>query len=456
MALDKLLPLLWVAEVFVAYVAIGLWFVTLRDVIRRGAGVVAVVAMLMSAAVLAWPWLADNSAVPALLASSFAALGILLLGRSIAPKQTPKQTKERREDQRQAYLHLVLLTGAVIFMVPFLWLVSTSFKVDEDILTDEIRFMPRRPVKVTVGRGEPLGLVTVAGSALAPNQRTVVPPDDPTGRSTGEWALVKDLEDTMLVAPVLNGNQLGSQIKVSPDAVHKIMKPGLVWENYPNSLKYLPEETHYGLVYLNNTLKVTLFSIIGTLLTASMVAFSFARLRWPGRDGLFVLLLGTMMLPGAVTMIPQFLIWQRLGFIDTLVPLWAGAFLGGGAFNVFLLRQFFMTIPTELEEAAKIDGCSYWRTYWTIMLPLVRPALATVAIMTFMGSWNNFMGPLIYISSPTKMPIAYALQLYQSVHGGEYGYMMAASTLVMLPVLMVFFFCQRYFIQGITLTGIKG
>ena len=444
------------AEVFVAYIVIGLWMVTLRDVIRRGAGVVALVAMLTSAAVLAWPWLVHNPAVPALLASSCVALGVLLLGRKIAHAQTPRQTKERREDQRQAYLHLVLLTGAVIFMVPFLWLVSTSFKVDEDILTDEIRFMPRRPVKVTVGRGEPLGLVTVAGSSLMPNQRTVVPPDDPTGRSTGEWALVKDLEDTMLVAPVLSGNQLGSQIKVSPDAVHKIMKPGLVWENYPNSLKYLPEETHYGLVYLNNTLKVTLFSIIGTLLTASMVAFSFARLRWPGRDGLFVLLLGTMMLPGAVTMIPQFLIWQRLGFIDTLVPLWAGAFLGGGAFNVFLLRQFFMTIPTELEEAAKIDGCSYWRTYWTIMLPLVRPALATVAIMTFMGSWNNFMGPLIYISSPTKMPIAYALQLYQSVHGGEYGYMMAASTLVMLPVLMVFFFCQRYFIQGITLTGIKG
>lgn len=454
--MDKLLPLMWVAEVFVAYVALGLWVVTLRDVARRGAGAVGVVAMAVSAACLAIPWLAHSSDVTVLFPSLCAAALFLELGRQIAPTQKAAQLKERREDQRQAYLHLVLLSGAVVFMVPFLWLLTTSFKVDEDILTNEIRPLPRRPVMVTFARREPLALVTVAGSSISPNQGTIVPPDDPEGKSTGEWALVKDLEDTMLVAPVLNGNQLGTAIKVSPDAVHKVMKPGLVWENYPDSLKYLPEETHYGLVYLTNTLKVTLFSIIGTLLTASMVAFSFARLRWPGRDGLFVLLLATMMLPGAVTMIPQFLIWQRLGYIDTLVPLWAGAFLGGGPFFIFLLRQFFLTIPSELEEAAKIDGCSYWRTYWTIMLPLVRPALATVAIMTFMGSWNNFMGPLIYISSPTKMPIAYALQLYQSVHGGEYGYMMAASTLVMLPVLMVFFFCQRYFIQGITLTGIKG
>ena len=238
--------------------------------------------------------------------------------------------------------------------------------------------------------------------------------------------------------------------------MHKVKKPGIVWENYPKSLEYLPDETHGGLVYLGNTLFITAMSIIGTLLTASMVAFAFARLRWPGKDGLFILLLSTMMLPYAVTMIPQFLIWQKLGFFDTLVPLWAGAFLGGGAFNIFLLRQFFMTIPSELEEAAKIDGCSYWRTFWTIMLPLVRPAMATVAIMTFMGSWNNFMGPLIYISSPTKMPVAYALQLYQSVHGGEFGLLMAASTMVMIPVLLVFFFCQRYFIQGITLTGLKG
>jgi multiple sugar transport system permease protein len=350
----------------------------------------------------------------------------------------------------------VLLTGSVIFMIPFVWLISTSLKDDEDIFTNEIRIIPQRPVKQTFGSGEPLELVTVDGAPIGPGQKTTVRRDLKSPVQAGVWAKVKDLEDTIEVAPVKADDTLGAIVKADPDGVHKIKRPGIVWENYPKSLEYLPEETHKGLVYLGNTVEITVLSILGTLLTSSMVAFAFARLRWPGRDALFILLLSTMMLPYAVTMIPQFLIWQQLHGIDTLYPLWAGAFLGGGAFNIFLLRQFFMTIPSELEEAAKIDGCSYWRTFWTIMLPLVRPALATVAIMTFMGSWNNFMGPLIYISSPLKMPVAYALQLYQSVHGGQYGYLMAASTLVMLPVLLVFFFCQRYFIQGITLTGLKG
>ncbi|MGB9618985.1 MAG: carbohydrate ABC transporter permease, partial [Armatimonadota bacterium] len=163
----------------------------------------------------------------------------------------------------------------------------------------------------------------------------------------------------------------------------------------------------------------------------------------------------TMMIPGAVTMLPVFLIYRALGWIDTLRPLWFGAFFGSG-FNIFLLRQFFLTIPTDLEDAAKIDGCSYFRIYWNIMLPLIKPALAALTIFAFMGSWNNFMGPLIYISSPEKMTLAYALQLFQGAHGGEPAMMMAAATLVMLPVLAVFFFTQRYMIQGVTLTGLKG
>jgi multiple sugar transport system permease protein len=200
---------------------------------------------------------------------------------------------------------------------------------------------------------------------------------------------------------------------------------------------------------------LAVLSIAGTILASSMVAFSFSRLRWPGRDGLFVILLATMMLPGAVTMMPVFLIFRWLGWIDTLMPLWVPAFFGS-AFNVFLLRQFFLTIPNDLEDAAKIDGCSYFGIYHRIMLPLVKPALAAITIMTFMGSWNNFMGPLIYISSPLKMPLAYALQLFQTAHGGEPGLLMAASTMMMMPVLVVFFLTQRYFIQGVTLTGLKG
>jgi multiple sugar transport system permease protein len=156
-----------------------------------------------------------------------------------------------------------------------------------------------------------------------------------------------------------------------------------------------------------------------------------------------------MMLPSAVTMMPTFLIFRWLGWIDSLRALWVPSFFGT-AFSIFLLRQFFMGIPNELEDAAKLDGCSYYAIFWRIMLPQVKPALAAITIMSFMGAWNNFMGPLIYISSPEKETLAYALQLYQSSHGSE------PSTLVMLPVLLLFFFTQRYFIQGITLTGIKG
>jgi multiple sugar transport system permease protein len=166
-------------------------------------------------------------------------------------------------------------------------------------------------------------------------------------------------------------------------------------------------------------------------------------------------LLGTMMLPTAVTMIPRFLIFKQLGLVDTLVPLWAPSFFAG-AFEVFLLRQFLLGIPTDLEDAAKIDGCGYFTIYWRIMLPLIKPALAALAIMHFMGSWNDFMGPLIYISSPQLMTGSYALQLFRSAHSAEWALLTAAATLWTIPVLALFFCTQRYFIQGITLTGIKG
>jgi multiple sugar transport system permease protein len=447
--------LVWVFGVLFAYLAAGYWYITIRDALRRGIGGGAIAALVLSLAALGYGLFGGPLEAVRLFGGAVLAGVILLAYHAVTPAPKPHHKKLRNEDTQQTYLHLVLLTGTVIFMVPFVWLLSTSLKDDEDIFTTQIRLIPQRPVEMTFN-GKSLVLVTVDGEKAVAGQETVANVTGQKDLTAPLWANVADNEDTISVAPVVAGNVLGPERKVNPDAVAKVKKVGAVWENYPDSLKYLPEETHHGLVYLMNTLIITGLSIVGTLLTASMVAFSFARLRWPGKDALFVLLLSTMMLPYAVTMIPQFLIWEQLGFFNTLVPLWAGAFMGGGAFNIFLLRQFFMTIPSELEEAAKIDGCTYWRTFWTIMLPLVRPAMATVAIFTFMGAWNNFMGPLIYVSSPTKMPVAYALQLYQSVHGGEFGYLMAASTMVMLPVLLVFFFCQRYFIQGITLTGLKG
>ena len=229
----------------------------------------------------------------------------------------------------------------------------------------------------------------------------------------------------------------------------------VVWHNYPDALAFLPPEMHGGLVPLENTLIIAVMSVIGTVLSSSLVAFGFARVRFPGRDWLFGLLLATMMLPDAVTMMPRFLIFRQLHWVDTLLPLWVPAFFAS-AFNVFLLRQFFLGIPQELEDAARIDGCGPLGIYWRIMLPLVKPALAAVTLMTFLGAWKDFLNPLIYISSPEKMPLSYALQLFNSAHGSQPGLLMAATTLVMVPVVLLFFFTQRFFIEGVSLSGLGG
>lgn len=339
---------------------------------------------------------------------------------------------------RTALIHTVLVAGSLIFLIPFAWLVVTSLKEDEDMSQFPPVWVPRQQVRIRL-HGKEAGL----GTTHFRGQTVTV-------------AALEEREDGSLVLEVLSPKSLsGVRFTAPQSAVKKIKRFAPVWRNYPDALKFLPPETHRGFVFLWNTLVLSALTIVGTLVSSSMVAFSFARLRWPGRDALFLVLLSTMMLPGAVTMMPVFLIFRWLGWIDSLKPLWVPAFFGS-AFHIFLLRQFFLTIPTELEDAAKIDGCSYWGIYRRIMLPLIKPALAAVTIMTFMGAWNNFMGPLIYISSPLKMPLAYALQLFQTAHGGEPALLMAASTMMMLPVLVLFFFTQRYFIQGVTLTGLKG
>ncbi|MBM3459109.1 MAG: carbohydrate ABC transporter permease [Armatimonadetes bacterium] len=233
----------------------------------------------------------------------------------------------------------------------------------------------------------------------------------------------------------------------------------VVWKNYPRTFQFLELalghiRTSFGGLFVMNTLEVTFLSLTAMVLSSSMVAYAFARLRWPGRDILFAVLLGTMMLPGAVTMIPRFLIFKELGWVDTLLPLWVPS-LFANAFDVFLLRQFFLTIPTDLEDAARIDGCNPFTIYWRILMPLIRPALAAVAILHFLGAWNDFMGPLIYISSPERMTGSYALRLFQSAGSGEWAMLLAAATLWTLPVVLLFFFAQRAFIEGIALTGMK-
>jgi ABC-type glycerol-3-phosphate transport system permease component len=224
------------------------------------------------------------------------------------------------------------------------------------------------------------------------------------------------------------------------------------WSNYTEVVTLWP-----FMQYLGNTIWVTSMTILGTLFSCSLAAYSFGRLNWPGRDLLFYVTIATMMLPAQVTMVPMFALFVRLGWIDTLLPLYVPAFFGS-AFFIFLFRQFFRTLPVSLEDAAKIDGCGYVRTFLHVIVPLSRPAFITVAIFTFMGAWNDFMGPLIYISSESKRTLALALSFYQNYfYGGIHLHtLMAASILVLLPCILVFFVGQKYFVQGMVLSGLKG
>lgn len=224
-------------------------------------------------------------------------------------------------------------------------------------------------------------------------------------------------------------------------------------ENYAEVFRWVPYATYTWV-----SVKITALSIVGQLIACSLVAFAFARLKFPGRDVLFILMLATMMLPPQVTMIPQFVLFSWLGLYNTLVPLVIFSFVGA-PFFIFLMRQFYKTIPQDLTDAAKIDGCGYFMIYSRIMLPLVKPALAAIAIFQFQNSWNEFMQPLIYITDEDKTPISLGLFLFrqtQVVGGGQWAELMAASAVMTLPIIILFFFTQRYFIQGITLTGLKG
>jgi ABC-type glycerol-3-phosphate transport system permease component len=227
------------------------------------------------------------------------------------------------------------------------------------------------------------------------------------------------------------------------------------WDNYAEVWRRVP----FGIFTLN-TITVTSLSLIGTLLTSSLVGYSFARFRYPGRDVFFMLTLGTMMLPYEVTLIPQYLLFNRLGWLDTFLPLIVPYWFGGNAFSIFLMRQFFLTIPRELDDAARIDGANFLRIFWSVLLPLSGPILATLAVIGFIHHWNDFLGPLIYLDSRTKFTIALGLRYLQNISGmgGEpmHHLLMAASVTFTLPCIVIFFLAQRHFVRGIVLSGVKG
>ena len=263
--------------------------------------------------------------------------------------------------------HLVLIIASFFFMIPFIWMVSTSLKP----LTQVFTFPP-------------------------------------------EW----------------------------------IPKP-VKWSNYIDAMNYIPFFT-----YLKNTIIITLVSTIGAVLSCPIVAYSFAKLKWPGRNILFIITIGVMMIPGQVTMIPLFLLFEKLGLVGTPYPLIIPAFFGI-PFYIFLLRQFFMGLPDSLREAAKIDGASEFRIYWQIMLPLAKPAVLAVGLFQFMASWTDFIGPLLYLTDSVQYTLSLGLQQFQSQKGSEWGLMMAVSTMMTIPVVILFFFLQKTFIKGITFSGIK-
>lgn len=270
---------------------------------------------------------------------------------------------------RRLLVFLALCAGAALFAMPFLWMVSTSFKAPEKVM------------------------------ALPP-----------------QWI---------------------------PDP----WRP----QNYAEALTRLP----FGR-YLYNTLVITLWSLVGQVGTSALVAYGFARLQFRGRDALFFLMLSTMMLPPVATLIPTYVLYVKLGWVNTFLPLILPAFLGGGAFYIFLLRQFFLTIPKELEDAARVDGDTSFGIFRRIFLPLSKPALATVAIFSFIAHWNDFLTPLIYLRTQEMFTLALGLQTFQGVYATHYEWLMAASIVVVLPVLVIFFTCQRFFVQGIVVTGLKG
>jgi multiple sugar transport system permease protein len=224
----------------------------------------------------------------------------------------------------------------------------------------------------------------------------------------------------------------------------------ITFENYQAVFRYAPVTT-----WLKNSAMIAILGVVTVLLSSSLVAYGFARLRFRGRKQLFALVISTYMIPSAITMVPTFLIWNELNLVGTFYPLWAGN-LFGSAFYIFMLRQFFLTIPQDLVDAARIDGASYMRIFWSIMLPLMKPALAAVAVFEFQAKWNDFLTPLIYLNRPSMYTMSLGLGLFRSEYETQWALLMAASVIFTIPMVVLFFLAQRFFIEGVVTSGLKG
>jgi multiple sugar transport system permease protein len=370
--------------------------------------------------------------------------------------QTPSQIlhikvdKEARRHKREfkirnffksLFSHALISLVGLFFLVPFLWMILTAFKSSQDVFHTPPRWLPYDNVKVDVN-GEQLPLYNVQ-----------------TEDGIKQLAAVKIVEGVgTFVDPANPSQQMEYEIQQGTTKIAEpVMHVYFNWRNFPDAME---RGSRPGIgasfwVYFKNSLIIAFFAIVGTLLSNTPVAYSFARIKFPGRDILFIIILATMMLPYQVTMIPIYLFFNDfLGWGNTFLPLIIPTFFAN-AYDVFLLRQFFRTIPEEMCDAARVDGASEWQIFTRIILPLSIPVLATVTVFTFLWAWNDFTGPLLFLTSPRNFTMALGLQDFQSQRTMVWNQLMAASVIFTVPIVIAFFFAQKTFIQGIKLTGSK-
>jgi multiple sugar transport system permease protein len=342
-----------------------------------------------------------------------------------------------RHIAQQILSHLLILFVGLFFIVPFFWMLMTSFKDDKDVFRTPPTWFPHKSVTVEV-KGEELPLYDVELDG-----------------QVKQLALVNVAEGLGDFVDPQNPSQIYEQVRMKYATA--ILTVGLRWQNYIDAMS---RATRPGLgvtfwTYFRNSLIIAFFTIVGTLLSNSPVAYAFARIDFPGREGIFILVLATMMLPYQVTMIPLYLFFnETLHWGDSFLPLIVPTFFAN-AYDVFLLRQFFRTIPAEMADAARVDGASELDIFLRLVLPLSVPVLATVTIFTFLYAWNDFQGPLLYLTSPQNFTMALGLQDFKGQRAVAWNLLMAASVVFTIPIIIAFFFAQKTFIQGIKLTGMK-
>ena len=349
--------------------------------------------------------------------------------------------KKVRNFFRSLFSHTLINLVGLCFLIPFLWMAVTSFKTDEDVFHTPIRWLPYDNVRVEVN-GQQLPIYNVK-----------------TESGIKVLALLKIAEGIgTFIDPKRPAELLNYKLQQGPTKIAEpIMQVSFRWQNFIDAMNRgsRPGVGASFWVYFKNSLIIAFFTILGALVSNAPVAYAFARLKFPGRDLLFIIVLATLMLPYQVTMIPLYLLFNDfLGWKNTFLPLLVPAFFAN-AYDVFLLRQFFRTIPEEMCDAARVDGASEWQIFTRIVLPLSVPVLATVSVFTFLYAWNDFTGPLLFLDKPSMFTMALGLRDFQGQRTMIWNQLMAASVVFTIPIVIAFFFAQKTFIQGIKLTGSK-